>query len=113
MSSPSLTILAGLVLGVYLLLSRMEYAWNWRVAWDYRRLYLDGLYYTLAISAGAICLGYILGLAGGIASISGNAFAREAARLYVIFFRGTPLLIQIYHLLFLPCAIHELRQSPS
>ena len=95
MSSPVATILAGLVLGVYLLLSRMEYAWNWRIAWEYRRLYLDGLYYTLAISAGAICLGYILGLAGGIASISGNAFAREAARLYVIFFRGTPLLIQI------------------
>ena len=89
------TILAGFVLGVYLLLSRMEYAWNWRVPWEYRRLYFDGLCYTLAVSAGAISLGYILGLAGGIASISGNAFAREAARLYVIFFRGTPLLIQI------------------
>ncbi len=89
------TILAVFVLGVYLLLSRMQYAWNWRVVWEYHRLYLDGLYYTLAISAGAIILGYILGLAGGIASISGNAFAREAARLYVVFFRGTPLLIQI------------------
>jgi polar amino acid transport system permease protein len=89
------TILAVFGLGVYLLLSRMQYAWNWRIVWEYRRLYLDGLYYTLAISAGAIILGYILGLAGGIASISGNAFAREAARLYVVFFRGTPLLIQI------------------
>ncbi|MGA2404159.1 MAG: amino acid ABC transporter permease [Syntrophobacteraceae bacterium] len=89
------TILAGFVLGLYLLLSRMEYPWNWRVTWEYRRLYLDGLYYTLAISTGAICLGYILGLAGGVASISGNAFAKEAARLYVVFFRGTPLLIQI------------------
>jgi polar amino acid transport system permease protein len=89
-------ILAGLIVSLTLLLSRMEYSWNWRITWEYRRLFLYGLYYTLAISAGAICLGYVLGLVGGIARISGNAFAREAARLYVIFFRGTPLLIQIY-----------------
>ena len=88
-------ILASFVVTLYLLLSRMEYSWNWRVVWEYRRLYLYGLYYTLAISTGAICLGFVLGLAGGIARISGNAFAREAARLYVIFFRGSPLLIQI------------------
>ncbi|HIJ68002.1 MAG TPA: amino acid ABC transporter permease [Deltaproteobacteria bacterium] len=89
-------ILAGFIVSLYLLLSRMEYSWNWRIVWEYRRLYLYGLYYTLAISTGAICLGYVLGLAGGIARISGNAFAKEAARLYVIFFRGSPLLIQIY-----------------
>ena len=89
-------LLVGLIVSLYLLLSRMEYSWNWRIVWEYRRLYLYGLYYTLAISTGAICLGYVLGLAGGVARISGNAFAKEAARLYVIFFRGTPLLIQIY-----------------
>lgn len=81
---------------LYLLFSRMEYPWNWRVTWEYRRLYIQGLEYTLAISVGAICLGLILGLAGGFARISDNAFARETARLYVIIFRGTPLLIQIY-----------------
>jgi polar amino acid transport system permease protein len=89
-------ILVGCIVSLYLLLSRMEYSWNWRVPWEYRRLYLYGLYYTLAVSTGAICLGYLLGLAGGVARISGNAFAKEAARLYVILFRGTPLLIQIY-----------------
>lgn len=91
-----LAILAACVTGLFVLLARMEYPWNWRVTWEYRRLFIDGLYYTLAISAGSICLGYILGLAGGIARISGNALARETARLYVVFFRGTPLLIQIY-----------------
>ena len=89
-------LLGFFILGLYFLLSRMQYSWNWRITWEYRRLYLSGLYYTLVISASAGCLGYLLGLAGGIARISGNPFAREAARLYVIFFRGTPLLIQIY-----------------
>jgi polar amino acid transport system permease protein len=91
-----LAILAAFILGLFLLLAGMQYPWNWRVTWQYRKLYIDGLYYTLAISAGAICLGFVLGIAGGVARISRNVFAREASRLYVVFFRGTPLLIQIY-----------------
>jgi polar amino acid transport system permease protein len=74
----------------------MEYPWNWRVTWEYRRLYIQGFYYTVSISAGAIILGLCLGLAGGIARISQNLFARQAAKLYVEFFRGTPLLVQLY-----------------
>lgn len=89
-------IMAATVLGLYLLLGRMEYSWDWRITWEYRKLFLYGILYTLVISAGAGFLGYLLGLAGGIARISTNAFVKEAARLYVIFFRGTPLLIQIY-----------------
>jgi polar amino acid transport system permease protein len=92
----SLAMAAGSIIILYLILSRMEYPWNWRVTWDYRSLYVQGFYNTIMISAGAICLGFFLGLAGGLARISDNSFAREAARLYVIFFRGTPLLIQIY-----------------
>ena len=83
-------------LALFLLLSRMEYSWNWRITWEYRRLYINGFYYTVGISAGAICMGLVLGIAGGFARISNNDVARELARLYVIFFRGTPLLIQIY-----------------
>jgi polar amino acid transport system permease protein len=103
----SLALTAGSFAVLYVVLSRMEYPWNWRVTWDYRSLYVQGLYYTLMISAGAICLGFFLGLAGGLARVSGNALARETARLYVIFFRGTPLLIQIYIFYFcLAAAIH-------
>ena len=83
-------------LALYFLLSRMEYLWNWRITWEYRRLFLNGFYYTVGISAGAICMGLVFGIAGGFARISNNVFARELARLYVVFFRGTPLLIQIY-----------------
>lgn len=85
-----------LAAGLYLLLSTMQYPWNWRVTWDYRSLFIQGLYYTIAISVGAISIGFLLGVAGGLARVSDNSFAREAGRIYVTFFRGTPLLIQIY-----------------
>ncbi len=83
-------------LGLYVLFSRMEYPWNWRVPWEYRRLYIQGFYYTVSISACAIVLGLCLGLAGGLARISQNLLARQAAKLYVELFRGTPLLVQLY-----------------
>lgn len=79
-----------------LLLSRMDYAWNWRVPWEYRSLFIKGFAYTLTISVGATILGFCLGVAGGLARISRNALARELATIYVEVFRGTPLLIQIY-----------------
>lgn len=92
----SASIAAVLLLFFYLLLSRMEYSWNWRVTWEYRQLFIQGFYYTAGISFGAIGLGFLLGLAGGLARVSGSVFAREVSRIYVELFRGTPLLIQIY-----------------
>lgn len=90
-------LIAAVVFGaLYVLLSRMQYSWNWRVPWQYRELFIQGIRNTLIISMGAIVLGFVLGLAGGIARVAGNAFARQAARFYVELFRGTPLLIQIY-----------------
>ncbi|MHC1726695.1 MAG: amino acid ABC transporter permease [Syntrophobacteraceae bacterium] len=102
-----LAIVIGSAVGLYLLLSTMEYPWNWRVTWDYRDLFVQGFYHTIAISAGAISIGFLLGIAGGLARISDSPFAREASRIYVAFFRGTPLLIQIYIFYFcLASAIH-------
>lgn len=87
---------ASLLVALYILLSRMEYPWNWRVPWEYRSLYIKGFFYTVAISTGSIALGFCLGVAGGLARVSESITARQASKLYVEFFRGTPLLIQIY-----------------
>ncbi len=92
----STIISAGLFLVLYILLSRMEYPWNWRVPWEYRTLFIHGFFYTVTISAASIILGFCIGVAGGLALVSESMFARQASRLYVEFFRGTPLLIQIY-----------------
>jgi polar amino acid transport system permease protein len=97
----------GLAASLYLLFAGIDYPWNWRVPWEYRRLYLVGFYYTLAVSMGAICLGFCFGVMGGLARVSKNVLARELATLYVEFFRGTPLLVQIYVFYFcVAAAIH-------
>ena len=82
--------------GFYILFSSMEYPWNWRVPWEYRALFLKGLYYTFIVSVGATILGTVLGLMGGLAKVSESQLAREIATFYVEVFRGTPLLVQIY-----------------
>ena len=86
----------GLSASLYLLFAGIDYPWNWRVPWQYRALFIMGFYYTLAVSIGAIVLGFCLGVLGGLARVSENVIARELATLYVEVFRGTPLLVQIY-----------------
>lgn len=86
----------GLLISVYLLFARIDYPWNWRVPWEYRSLFIKGFWYTLGISIGAIVLGFIIGVLGGLGRVSKNVVAREVSSLYVEVFRGTPLLVQIY-----------------
>ena len=81
---------------LYLLFAGIDYPWNWRVPWEYRALFIQGFYHTVAISIGATSLGLMLGIVGGLAKVSRNMIAREVVTLYVELFRGTPLLVQIY-----------------
>ncbi|NTW04858.1 MAG: amino acid ABC transporter permease [Peptococcaceae bacterium] len=70
---------------------------------------LWGALSTLQISLISIALGCVLGLAVGLARLSGYRIIRTAASIYIDFFRGTPLLVQIFLIYFgLP---HLLRQS--
>lgn len=86
----------GLSVSLYLLFAGIQYPWNWRVPWEYRQLFFMGFYYTLLVSLGSIVMGFMLGVAGGLARVSRSVLARELATLYVEVFRGTPLLVQIY-----------------
>ena len=65
-------------------------------------LLLHGAERTLAITAISIAFGIALGVLLCGAALSRAALPRRAARLYVSFFRGVPLLVQLllfYHLL--------------
>jgi len=56
----------------------------------------QGAVTTLYISAIAISIAFVLALIGAIAKLSSNAFAVAIANFYTSFFRGLPLLVQVY-----------------
>lgn len=55
-----------------------------------------GLATTLYISAISITIATILALIGAVAKLSNNGFAYAVASFYTSFFRGLPLLMQVY-----------------
>lgn len=67
-------------------------------AWirDNMRYILGGVRYTLTIAVGGIVLAIVLALLGALARTSRNAIAFGVAGFYVSFFRGTPLIVQMF-----------------
>ncbi|HET9420966.1 MAG TPA: amino acid ABC transporter permease [Nocardioides sp.] len=63
---------------------------------DNLRYILGGLPYTAAIAVGGIVLAITLALLGALARLSRNAVAYGVAGFYVSFFRGTPLIVQMF-----------------
>ncbi|MCG5240628.1 amino acid ABC transporter permease [Azospirillum doebereinerae] len=59
-------------------------------------LVTQGVATTLYISAMSIAIAFVLAMVGAIAKLSDNGFAVAIASFYTSFFRGVPLLIQIY-----------------
>lgn len=56
----------------------------------------QGVFTTVYVSTIAITIAFILALLGAAARLSSNGFAIAFASFYTSFFRGVPLLIQIY-----------------
>lgn len=70
---------------------------------------LLGAVVTLQLTAITVFLGMILGSLIGIARLSSSQFLSTAARVYIDFFRGTPLLVQIFMIYFgLPALVKGL-----
>jgi His/Glu/Gln/Arg/opine family amino acid ABC transporter permease subunit len=61
---------------------------------------LLGALVTLRLTAFSVLLGMILGTLIGIARLSPNRIIRLLSRAYIDFFRGTPLLVQIFMIYF-------------
>ena len=61
---------------------------------------LRGALITLQLTASSVCLGMIGGILLGIARLSPIKPISIAARAYIDFFRGTPLLVQIFMIYF-------------
>lgn len=84
------------------------YHFDWAIFWNYiwpptafqDPLIRNGLIVTIVVSIIAQVLGVILGLFAALAKMSKFALFRWAAELYIWYFRGTPLLVQMMLLFF-------------
>jgi glutamine transport system permease protein len=63
-------------------------------------LLLEGMSVTVEITFLSVAFGLIIGLFVGIMRLSRNIFVKGAAVAYIDFFRGTPLLVQIFLIYF-------------
>jgi len=94
-----------LILWVTVILFAIDFAWivaknesfQWSVVGEYLfdPTVMSGLYVSLSLTLVGMILGTILGLLLAIARMSQDRLASSIASLYVWFFRGTPLLVQL------------------
>ncbi|MCI3203530.1 MULTISPECIES: amino acid ABC transporter permease [Pandoraea] len=73
----------------------MGYSWDFSIIWQYRSLFVSGLWLTLLYTVTTVAAGLAIGLIAGCA----RSFAPKALaapfRLYIEIFRCTPLLVQL------------------
>lgn len=81
---------------------------RWDILHDYLSLFVKGAGMTLEITVIAVILGTLLGLLLGLSRLSNFLLLRWPAILYITFFRGTPLFVQILivHFGFVPLLVN-------
>ena len=80
---------------------------NWQAAIDSIPILNRGALLTLELTAGAVAIGVVIGLIMALGRLSQIKVVRGAAITYIDFFRGTPLLVQIFLVYFLiPKLLH-------
>src|SRR5690625_2686828 len=74
------------------------------ILWNYRELFIRGLWVTIGLTFVGYTIGVILGLVFGLGRMSPRKWLHYPAKYYIDFFRGTPLLVQILliHLAVIP-----------
>ena len=65
------------------------------IIWNYRELFIRGMGVTLSLTLVGYLGGFLLGLLVALGKMSKRKLIYLPAKLYVDFFRGTPLLVQI------------------
>jgi polar amino acid transport system permease protein len=101
---------------LFLLLAFVGNAAGFDLQWirDNFRYIVGGLRYTMFIAVSGILLAVVMALLGALARISRNPVAYGVAGFYVSFFRGTPLIVQMFLLyLALPPVGRNLQASYS
>ena len=84
------------MIGLFLSLSDLDGAWMGTNA----RYIAFGLVYTIALAIGAIILAVLMALFGALGRLSQNPVAYGLSGFYTSFFRGTPLIVQLFLIYF-------------
>lgn len=80
---------------VYSIVTNPRFEWGVVAQYFLSRSVLLGLWKTIELTIVSMVLGIILGLIIALMRISSNAVLNTCASVYVWFFRGTPLLVQL------------------
>jgi polar amino acid transport system permease protein len=73
---------------------------DFTIVWRFRDALLGGLLTSVQLTIVCVLLGCALGFAVGLARGAGNALVRGVTSLYVEFFRGTPVIVQLFWIFF-------------
>ncbi|WP_282344710.1 MULTISPECIES: ABC transporter permease [Pseudomonas] len=85
---------------------------NWEVIIKWLPRLTDGAILTLELVAFSVIAGLILALPIGIARASRHWYVRAIPFSYIFFFRGTPLLVQLFLVYYGAAQFEAVRQSP-
>jgi polar amino acid transport system permease protein len=80
------------MIGLFLALSELDFEFIRENLWYIAR----GLEFTILLAVGAIILATILALIGALGRLSRNPVAYGVSGFYTSFFRGTPLIVQLF-----------------
>ncbi|MGE9550854.1 amino acid ABC transporter permease [Erwinia amylovora] len=79
----------------WLVATNPNFEWNVVLKWFTEASVMKGLQVTLGLTGVSMILGTLLGLLLAIGRLSDNRLLSGLSRLYIWFFRGTPLLVQL------------------
>ena len=71
-------------------------SWNWSVIFDNLPKLLEGTLLTLELVLLSLLIGAVLSIPLALMRVSGNPLIRSIPLAYTFFFRGTPLLVQLF-----------------
>src|SRR5579864_9187668 len=80
----------------YSMATTSSYQWNVVGRWFTSSRVVDGLITTLELTAVAMAVGVALGTVLAVTRLSPNPVLSTASWLYIWFFRGTPVLVQLW-----------------
>ncbi len=79
----------------WLIVANEAFQWHVVFNWLFDPSVMQGLMVTLGLTVVAMVLGTVIGLVLAICRLSGSRIASGFAGLYIWFFRGTPMLVQL------------------